>query len=151
MYIDTVLLLHDVPTLDVGAGGTVRDIRLGLTSDGTFLVGQLPAYLECGLYVEAVADAGTAGDAIIDVYAMRVDDDRDMWLLGSEIVTVTAADASWKHPRSFPSAFAVWLDIVEKDDDDLRLLVAVNGDVIAMRSIIIRPQAPDTPQPVEQP
>jgi hypothetical protein len=143
MTVESMTLLKEPPTPCNGSSS--RDFVLGEVSDGVLFVGALPCWIRLGLFVELVYLPRQHGLHTIELFAKEANGEQAWLLAEKEIDAPGVADPSWRHPLNLAVPFDLRLE-VDRDDLDLLIVVAVDGNPSALRNVFLRPQPPEHPE-----
>ena len=134
MYIDPFVLTEGAPAAEPAR----REIVLGRTSDGHFVVERFPANVAFGVYLEVAFEEGETGDFDLRLVAEAVVPGYPRRLLFNTRLSMPPASADWWAPRIRPLAFEA--EVYAGGEFDAQLLVEIDGEdeALAAKTICIR-------------
>lgn len=134
MYIDSFVLTEGPPAVDPAR----REIVLGQTSDGHFVVGRFPANVAFGVYLEVAFEEDESGDFDLRLIAEAVVPGYPRRTLYETTLSMPPASADWWAARISPLAFEA--EVYAGGEFDAQLLVEIDGedDALAAKTICIR-------------
>jgi hypothetical protein len=126
-----------------------QDFQLGEPSDGLLLVEAAPTAIHMGLYAEFVhLPLVRAKPWSIELFATdrRATHER-LWYLDEQHVAASVpADDDWDDLIVHPLLFDIVLEDVPETDMDLLLVIAIDGEPVALKPLYLRREVPAMPE-----